>query len=73
MFWKEHRYIACIFMGMPQKCQRICCRGRALTAYYPKNNPTWTKDKLQSYGGTWITWSAWDPESRDIYGADLKR
>ena len=47
-------------------------RGRALTAYYPKNNPTWTKDKLQSYGGTWITWSAWDPESRDIYGADLK-
>lgn len=26
-----------------------------LTAYYPADNPTWTSDKLQNYGGT-ITW-----------------
>ena len=30
------------------------------TAYYPKNNPTWTADKLQDYGGK-ITWIAGDP------------
>ena len=29
------------------------------TAYYPKNNPTWTADKLQDYGGK-ITWIAGD-------------
>ena len=60
------------FYGDAPEMSENMFRGRALTAYYPKNNPTWTKDKLQSYGGTWITWSAWDPESRDIYGADLK-
>ncbi len=31
--------------------------GHALTAYYPANNPTWTEDKLQNYGGN-VTWIA---------------
>ena len=48
-------------------------RGRALTAYYPKNDPTWTDAKLKDYGGTWITWSAWDPETGHVYGADLEK
>jgi uncharacterized repeat protein (TIGR02543 family) len=29
--------------------------GVTATAYYPRNNDTWTSDKLQNYGGT-ITW-----------------
>lgn len=29
--------------------------GATLTCYYPANNPTWTEDKLQDYGGT-VTW-----------------
>lgn len=29
------------------------------TVYYPKDNPTWTPDVLQSYGGT-VTWIAGD-------------
>ena len=48
-------------------------RGSAVTAYYPVNNPTWTEDKLQSYGGTWTKWSAWDPETKTVYGADLRK
>ena len=31
------------------------------TAYYPANNPTWTVDKLQNYGGT-ITWVPYYPK-----------
>ncbi len=30
------------------------------TAYYPKNNSTWTNDKLQNYNGT-ITWAPYTP------------
>lgn len=48
-------------------------RGSAVTAYYPANNPTWTEDKLQSYGGSWTTWNPWDPETRTVYGANLKK
>ena len=48
-------------------------RGSAVTAYYPANNPTWTEDKLQSYGGRWTTWNPWDPETRTVYGANLKK
>ena len=48
-------------------------RGSAVTAYYPANNPTWTEDKLQSYGGSWTTWNLWDPETKTVYGANLKK
>ena len=48
-------------------------RGSAVTAYYPANNPTWTEDKLQSYGGSWTTWNPWDPETKTVYGANLKK
>ncbi|MBQ4578981.1 MAG: leucine-rich repeat protein [Clostridia bacterium] len=34
-----------------------CFRGVAATAYYPINNPTWTEEVRQQYGGT-ITWKA---------------
>ena len=48
-------------------------KNQALTAYYPINDPTWTAAKLKDYGGIWITWSAWDPATKKIYGADLKK
>ena len=48
-------------------------KNQALTAYYPINDPTWTAAKLKDYGGIWITWSAWDPTTKKIYGADLKK
>ena len=48
-------------------------KNQALTAYYPINDPTWTEAKLKDYGGIWITWSAWDPSTKKIYGADLKK
>lgn len=48
-------------------------KNQALTAYYPINDPTWTATKLKDYGGIWITWSAWDPTTKKIYGADLKK
>ena len=74
----EHRYIACIFMGMPQKCQRICSRGRAITQAFiiRKTIPTWTKDKLQKI----LWWNPYDgidlvclgSRKQEIYyGADL--
>ena len=48
-------------------------KNQALTAYYPINDPTWTAAKLKDYGGIWVTWSAWDPTTKKIYGADLKK
>ena len=48
-------------------------KNQALTAYFPINDPTWTAAKLKDYGGIWITWSAWDPTTKKIYGADLKK
>lgn len=30
------------------------------TAYYPKGDKSWTRDKLQNYGGK-ITWKTWSP------------
>ena len=48
-------------------------KNQALTAYYTINDPTWTAAKLKDYGGIWITWSAWDPTTKKIYGADLKK
>ena len=35
------------------------------TAYYPANNPTWTEDVRQNYGGN-ITWELWDPGTDPI-------
>ena len=34
--------------------------GVTATVYYPANNPTWTSDKLQDYGGniTWVSYKA---------------
>lgn len=34
----------------------------SFVAYYPANDPTWTSDKLQNYGGD-ITWKRWLPEN----------
>ena len=34
-------------------------------AYYPVNDPTWTEDVRQNYGGT-LTWRTWDPEDGQI-------
>ena len=34
------------------------------TAYYPANNPTWTEDVRQNYGGT-ITWVSYAPPCTD--------
>ena len=42
-----------------------------LTAYYPVDNPTWTEDVLQDYGGT-ITWMPWDPSEVQLYENTLK-
>lgn len=35
------------------------------TVYFPKNNPTWTPDLLQQYGGNSIVWIGYDPENPD--------
>ena len=35
------------------------------TAYYPANDPTWTEDVRQNYGGT-ITWVPWNPGTDPI-------
>lgn len=48
-------------------------KNQTLTAYYPLNNSTWTADKMKNYGGTRIIWSAWNPETGEVYGADLKK
>ena len=34
-----------------------------ITAYYPKGNPTWTKAKRKSYGGT-VTWKSYNPNTQ---------
>ena len=34
--------------------------GDTLTAWYPADDSTWTRDKLDSYGGN-ITWKPWNP------------
>ena len=61
------------FYGDAPEMSANMFRDRALTAYYPINNPTWTDAKLKSYGGNWVTWSAWDPETGHVYGADLEK
>lgn len=37
------------------------------TAYYPANDPTWTEEVRQNYGGT-LTWEAYTPESSHTPG-----
>ena len=45
------------FMGNAPQFSANSLGGITATAYYPGNNPTWTEDKLQNYGGN-ITWVA---------------
>ncbi len=44
-----------IFCGNVPEIKGKILRGVTATAYFPEGNPTWTKDKLQDYGGN-ITW-----------------
>ena len=39
----------------PEAMQSMSLYNVTATAYYPANNPTWTSDVMQNYGGT-ITW-----------------
>jgi len=41
------------------------------TVYYPANNPTWTEEVMQDYGGD-ITWVAYNEEHTHEYGTDHK-
>ena len=49
-----------IFSGDAPVFENGVFRGVTATAYYPANNPTWTADVMQDYGGT-ITWAPYDP------------
>ena len=40
------------------------------TAYYPANNPTWTANVMQDYGGN-ITWIPYDPNHTHEYEANV--
>ena len=44
----------------PSSFSSSCFGGIKATVYYPQDNPTWTEDRMQDYGGT-ITWIAYDP------------
>ena len=45
-----------VFLGdAPREFNDMALSGVTATAYYPKNNTTWTADKLKQYGGN-ITW-----------------
>lgn len=45
-----------VFLGdAPDFVNRAVFSGATATAYYPADNPTWTEDLLQNYGGT-VTW-----------------
>lgn len=44
---KEIRFLG----NAPERIDENVFDGVTATAYYPDNNPTWTKDKLQNYGG----------------------
>lgn len=47
-----------IFLGdIPQIMNNNIFSDTTATVYYPGDNPTWTQDKLQNYGGN-ITWVA---------------
>ncbi len=44
-----------LFRGNAPEFSDAAFNGVTTTVYYPKNDSTWTADKLQNYGGT-ITW-----------------
>lgn len=48
-----------IFLGSAPEMDGSVFKGLTLTAYYPKNDPTWTEETLKNYGGT-VTWIAAD-------------
>ncbi len=60
------------FEGAAPSLGENCFSDVTATAYYPANDPTWTEDVRQNYGGT-ITWVAYESESAytpgDINGA----
>ena len=47
------------FCGSAPTFGSSCFGDRTLTAYYPQNDPTWTADKKDQYGGN-ITWIGMD-------------
>ena len=53
---------AIYFTGDPPCFFEDYFRGTTTTAYYPADNPAWTEDVLQDYGGN-ITWVPYDPAS----------
>lgn len=50
-------------------CFGDCFSAVAATAYYPADNPTWTEEKLQDYGGT-LTWVAYRILASGTCGAE---
>ena len=48
------------FLGDAPAIAGTAFYGKTVTAYYPKNNPTWTKSMLRGYGGV-ITWVGYVP------------
>ncbi len=48
------------FRGNAPAIPQNCFTYVMATAYYPANNPTWTEEVMQDYGGT-ITWVAEEP------------
>lgn len=48
------------FLGDPPAISLSALSGISATAYYPQNNPTWTKSVLRGYGGG-ITWVGYVP------------
>ena len=57
------------FEGSAPAFGASCCSGVTATAYYPANDPTWTSDVMQNYGGT-ITWVPYG-ETADEYTITL--
>lgn len=53
-----------IFEGPAPELAELAFENITATAYYPANNPTWTADVMQNYGGT-ITWIAYDAPETD--------
>ena len=50
------------FLGAAPEMENDCFLHVTATAYYPANDPSWTEDVMQDYGGTLI-WVAYTPGS----------
>ena len=57
-----------VFCGDAPVIDQSCFTGVVATAYYPADNPTWTDDKLQDYGGSLI-WVPYTPQDSEFYFA----